>query len=127
MLYESFIVAENEALVSKSGQSCLHERTTLLCAMADSTIVNMCEKIRAGDITMKELDKTAIPTIRKQMTKLCSAAGQCGIEEALEQRLSEANAFNRHKETLGLICDHIFDIYVKGECGNGMCLYFGFL
>ena len=91
--------------------------------MADSTIGNMCERIHAGDITMKELDRIAIPAIRKQMTKLCSAAGEYGIEEALEQKLNEAKAFNRHKETLGLICDHIFDIHVKGEC-NGNVLAF---
>ena len=95
--------------------------------MADSTISNMCERIRAGDVTMKELDRIAIPARRKQVTKLCSAAGEYGIDEAVEQKLNEAKAFNRHKETLGLICDHIFNIHVKGECGNRMCLHFAFL
>ena len=63
---------------------------------------------------MKELDRIAIPGIRKQLTKLSLAAGEHGIEEALEQKLSEAKAFNRYREALGLICDYIVEIHVEG-------------
>ena len=105
---------ENEVLVSKGGESCLHEGTTLMCTIADSTIGNMCRRIRSGDITMKELDRISDSVRRKRMKKLCSAVGEEGVEEALEQKLNEARAFNRHRETLGRICDYVTDVHIKG-------------
>ena len=105
---------ENEVLVSKSGESCLLEGTALMCTIADSTISSMSERVRSGDITMKELDRISDDIIRKRIKKLCSAIGEKGIEEALEKKLSEARAFNRHRETLGLICDSVTDVHVQG-------------
>ena len=109
-----FCLLENEALVSKGGQSCLHEGTIVLCAIADSTIGNMCKRISSGDITMRELNRISDPARVKQMKKLCVAAGEHGIEEALEQKLSEQQHFRRHREAIGRICDHVLDIHVKG-------------
>ena len=100
-------------LVSKSGESCLHEGTALMCTIADSTISNMSKKVQSGDITMKELDRIS-DDIRMRIKKLCSAIGEKGIEEALKEKLSEARAFNRHRETLGLICDSVTDVHVQG-------------
>ena len=101
-------------LVTKSGESCLHEGTQLLCTIADSTIGNMCERIRSGDITMKELDGIADDVRRKRMKKLYLAVGEKGVEEALQQRVDEGRAFNRHRETLGLICSSVTDVTVEG-------------
>lgn len=114
--YAVLISVENEALVSKSGQPCLHERTMILCALADSTIGATCRSIRTGDISMKELDGIAIPARVRLLEKLCSAAGEDGIQEAVNEKLDAANAFNRHRETLGLICSHIVGVHVKGVC-----------
>ena len=115
--------AESEVLVSKGGQSCLHEGTTLLCAIADSTIGNMCRKIRTGDITMQELHRISDRVKQMKMKKLCQAVAEKGVEEALELKLSEAKAFCRHRETLGLICDHVVNTPVKGIHMHVQCSY----
>ena len=101
-------------LVSKSGESCLHDGTALMCTIADSTVSNMSRRVRSGDITMKELDRISDDVRRKRINRLCSAIGEKGIEEALDEKLHEARAFNRHRETLGLICDSVTDVRVQG-------------
>lgn len=113
-------ILENEALVSKGGQSCLHEQTMFLCAIAESTLDNMCQGIYSGDITIEELDGISAPTRKKQIQKLCLAAKKDGIEEALEQKLSEVSEFKRYREDVGLICDHVLGIHVKGKIS---CFY----
>jgi hypothetical protein len=108
------VISENEALVSKSGGSCLHDGTALMCTIADSVVSNMSERVQSGNITMIELDRISDDVRRKRIKKLCSAIGVMGIEEALDEKLSEARAFNRHRETLGHICDSVTDVHVRG-------------
>ena len=107
-----YIISENEVLVS--GGSCLHEGTALMCTIADSVVSNMSERVRSGNITMKELDRISDNIRKKRIKKLCSAIGEMGIEEALDEKLNEARAFNRHRETLGHICDSVTDVHVQG-------------
>ncbi len=85
-----------------------------MCTIADSVVSNMSEKIQSGDITMKELDRISDDIRKKRMKKLCSAIGEMGIEEALDKKVNEARAFNRHRETLGHICDCVTDVHVQG-------------
>lgn len=92
-----------------------------MCTIADSTVSSMSERVRFGDITMKELDRISDDIRRKRIKKLCSAIGEEGIEEALEEKLNEARAFHRHRETLGLICDSITDVHVQGTV---LCFYY---
>ena len=105
---------ENEVLVSKSIGSCLHDGTTLMCTIAESAVNNMSQRVRSGDITMKELDRISDDVRKKRIKKLCSAIGEMGIEEAMDEKLNEAKAFNRHRETLGLICDSVTDVHIQG-------------
>lgn len=63
---------------------------------------------------MKELDGIADDLRMKRMKKLYLAVGEERVEEALQQRLNEARAFNRHRETLGLICSSVVDVTVEG-------------
>ena len=85
-----------------------------MCTIADSTVSSMSERVRSGNITMKELDRISDDIRRKRIKKLCSAIGEEGIDEALEKKLDEARAFNHHRETLGLICDSVTGVHVQG-------------
>jgi hypothetical protein len=85
-----------------------------MCTIADSVVSSMSERVRSGNITMKELKKISDDTRKKQIKKLCSAIGEIGIEEALNEKLREARAFNRHRETLGHICDSVTGVHVQG-------------
>lgn len=84
-----------------------------MCTIAESAVSNMSQRVRSGNITMKDLNRISDDR-KKRMKKLCSAIGEMGIEEALDEKLSEARAFNRHRETLGLICDSVTDAHIQG-------------
>ena len=85
-----------------------------MCTIADSTVSSMSERVRSGKITMKELDRISDDIRRKRIKKLCLAIGEMGIEESMDEKLNESMSFNRHRETLGLICDSITDVHVQG-------------
>ena len=94
------------------GQSCLPERSSILCGCAISTLDVVCENIDSGCITIEELQ--SISKKLDQMEKLCSAAKTGSLEKkgeaykrfksALDTRLREHKAFLTRKELLGNLC-----------------------
>lgn len=107
----------------KYGQSCLPERSTILCGCAISTLDGVCESIVSGCIIVKELEN--ISKKKDQMEKLCSAARSANLDKkgeeydkfmmALESRLKEYRAFINRRNLLGNLCKGV-TIDVTGEC-----------
>lgn len=97
------------------SQSCLPEWCTFLCTCADSTLIDVCDRLQNGAITFKELQK--ITEKRDQMEKLCSAHVPqddprnteqiVGLKKILQLRITEQKHFTRTCDLLGFLCRRV--------------------
>lgn len=113
------MIAGSEGMITRDGknrgQSCLPDRSSILCGCAISTLDVVCESIDNGCITIKELG--SISKKIDQMEKLCSAAKTGSLEKkgeeynrfmiTLDTRLRECKAFFTRQELLGNLCKGI--------------------
>lgn len=96
-------------------QSCLPEWCTFVCTCADSTLVDICDRLQNGTVTLKELEK--ISAKKNQMDKLCSshipqkdpeyAAKVIALKQILNQRIKERKHFTKTKDLLGFLCKRV--------------------
>ena len=114
-----FICTESEALMTQEIgdrlQSCLPEWCTVVCTCADSTLDDICDRLRTGIVTLEELKK--ITEKRDQLQALCSAhinrkdkqytQKTAALKQILQQRIKEQQRFTRTRELLGFLCGRI--------------------
>lgn len=126
-LYIKINVTGSEGMIERRGknhdQSCLPEKSTILCGCAISTLDAVCDSIVSGCITVNELENIAKKI--DQMEKLCSAAKSANLDKkgeeydkfmmALTSRLTEYRAFINRRNLLGNLCKGV-TINVTGEC-----------
>ncbi len=86
----------------------LSDKCLLLCACAESTLTDVCDRISDGNITQREL--SLIEKKKNHVLKLTDAAFEnkdARLEAALNIRLREHKRFCEEKERLVLLCDRI--------------------
>ncbi len=88
----------------------ISDKCLLLCACAESTLSDVCDRISDGNVTPSEL--SLIEKKKNHALKLIGAATKDKdvakhLEEALEMRLREHKRFCEEKEHLVQLCNHV--------------------
>lgn len=94
--------------LSRRGESCLPDDCALMCALADSLLVALMERIVSGEVSFKEME--LVSDKQYQLEKLCNATQEYKIEDIkalLERRRMECRAFRRRKQVLTLFCNEM--------------------
>ena len=89
-------------MIKEHGHSCLDEKYSLMCSLADSTLEDMKKRICDGSICLNEID--CVSANEHQAMKLCTGDTECNISAYLDMRKYELSAFKCHKSQLGSFC-----------------------
>ena len=101
--------SESEMMIqSEHGWSCLPDRCSMMCGLADSRVMASMQRIMDGKITLKEMEN--VKEKRSRVEKLCLANQDYDVEKvkaALEHREKECNALKQRKKVLASFCSEM--------------------
>ena len=110
------------------GYSCLPDDCAILCAVADSLVVELVKRIVSGEVTMKEFEK--VMNKKNQVEKLCSASQEYTLDffqQEFRKREAEYLAFRERRSVLSSFCREMeaanvnvegYYVLLVSTCGN---------
>lgn len=99
------------------GQSWFSDECDIFCSLADSSLMDMIQRISSGSISFQEME--TVFQKKTQVEKLCGASSQYNWDDVnsfLYLRNKECTAFRRHKENLGSFCRELetYNLPIEG-------------
>lgn len=105
----------------KRTQSSLSETCSLMCSLADSSLMLMMKQIFEGSVTFKDME--FILEKRVEVERLCAANEAYKVDDVqvvLRQRKFECAAFRNYKARLDSFCSklNLSKVQIPGESRN---------
>ena len=114
-MYNFSVIIENEAMMS-SGSYGLSEHCAFLCVCAESTLNDICTRIRNGELTVEEI---SLLKKKKNHVEVLLAENEAKkadgeqLKKLLHQRFDELEEFQERVVLLGQVCQSV-TVTLKG-------------